>query len=195
MKKEKFLLPKKAALIVLIVLSFTYNSAFSQCTNPTPTGVASQVFCKTDNSTIANLVASGGTIVWYDAPSGGELYGTTEVLVNGITYFADNISGDSCSTSRLAVTVTIYGDFPTNVDVSVGKCAIDNPTVGSLSAIGENIAWYDAQFDGNLLPLSQLLENGKTYWVQQTENGCTSDRFPTTVSLIEPLTPTTAPIQ
>lgn len=195
MEKEKFLLPKKITLLIFFILSFTYNSTFSQCTNPTPTGAASQVFCKTDNSTIANLVASGGTIVWYDAPSGGELYGNTEILVNGETYYADNNSGGGCSTSRLAVTVTIYGDFPTNVDVSVGKCAIDNPTVGSLSAIGENIAWYDAQFDGNLLSLSQLLESGKTYWVQQTENGCISDRFPTTVSLIEPLTPTTAPIQ
>ncbi|HEY9221217.1 MAG TPA: gliding motility-associated C-terminal domain-containing protein [Lutibacter sp.] len=195
MKKVILLLPKKITVFVFLIFALTYNSTFAQCTNPPPTGAASQVFCKSDNSTIANLVTSGGTIVWYDAPSGGELYGAAEVLVNGITYYADNIAGNSCSTSRLAVTVIIYGDFPTNVDVSVGKCAIDNPTVGSLSATGENIEWYDAQTGGNFLPLSTLLVNGKTYWVQQTENGCTSDRFPTTVSLIEPLTPTTAPIQ
>lgn len=195
MEKEKFLFPKKIIILVFFILSFAYNSTYSQCINPTPTGNTSQVFCKSDNSTLENLVVSGGIIVWYDALSGGELYGTTEALVNGKTYYADDISGDNCSTSRLAVTVTIYGDFPTNVDVSVGKCAIDNPTVGSLSAIGENIEWYDAQTGGNFLPLSQLLESGKTYWVQQTENGCTSARFPTTVSLIDPVTPTTAPIQ
>lgn len=195
MEKEKFLLPTKITLLVFFILSLTYKQAFSQCTNPTPTGDISQVFCKADNNTIDDLVAIGGTIVWYDAPSGGKLYGTTEVLVNGTTYYADDISGDSCSTSRLAVTVTIYGDFPTNVDVFVGKCALDNPTIADLSASGENIAWYDAQFDGNLLTLSQLLVDGETYWVQQTENGCTSDRFPTTVSLIDPLTPTAAPIQ
>lgn len=195
MEKEKFLFSKKITILIFFIFSLTYNASFSQCINPIPIGNTSQVFCKSDNSTIADLVASGGSIVWYDALSGGELYGTTEVLVNGITYYADDISGDNCSTSRLAVTVTIYGDFPTNVDVSVGKCAIDNPTVGSLSAEGENIEWYDAQTGGNLLPLSQLLESGKTYWVQQTENGCTSDRFPTTVSLIDPVTPVTAPIQ
>jgi gliding motility-associated-like protein len=195
MEKVKFLLPKKITILIFFILSFSYNSTFSQCTNPTPTGNISQVFCKSDNSIIANLIASGGSIVWYDMPSGGELYSITEVLVNGKTYYADDISDDSCSTSRLAVIVIIYGNFPTNVDVSVAKCAIDNPTVGSLSAIGENIEWYDAQTGGNFLPLSQLLENGKTYWVQQTENGCTSARFPTTVSLIDPLTPTTAPIQ
>jgi gliding motility-associated-like protein len=195
MEKAKFLLHKKIIFLVFLIFALANNSAFSQCVNPTPTGANSQVFCKTDNSTIADLVASGGTIVWYDAPSGGEFYGTAEVLVNGKTYYADDISDDSCSTSRLAVVVTIYGDFPTNVDVSVGKCAIDNPTIASLSAIGENIEWFDAQTGGNLLPHSQLLESGKTYWVQQTENGCTSARFPTIVSLINPLTPTTAPIQ
>lgn len=195
MEKEKFLLPKKITLLIFFIISFAYNSSYSQCINPIPTGNTSQIFCKTDNSTITNLVASGGTIVWYDAPSGGELYGDSDFLVNGDTYYADDISGDSCSTGRLAVTVTIYGDFPTNVDVSVGKCAIDNPTVGSLSASGENIAWYDAQIGGNFLPLSTLLVDEETYWVHQTENGCTSDRLPTTVSLIDPITPTTAPIQ
>ena len=118
MEKEKFLLPKKITILVFFIFSLTYNASFSQCTNPIPTGNNAPVFCKTDNRTIADLVASGGTIVWYDAPSGGEVYGTTEVLVNGITYYADDISGDNCSTSRLAVTVTIYGDFPTNVDGS-----------------------------------------------------------------------------
>ncbi len=195
MEKEKFLLPKKITFLIFFISLFTFNVSFSQCVNPTPTGASSQVFCKTANSTIEDLVASGGTIVWYDALSGGELYGPTEVLVNGKTYYADNISGGSCSTSRLAVIVTIYGDFPTNVDVSVAKCAIDNPTIANLSATGQNLAWYDAQIGGNFLPLSQLLVNGRTYWVQQTENGCTSDRFPTTVSLIDPVTPTTAPIQ
>ncbi|MDO9594076.1 MAG: hypothetical protein Q7J19_03680, partial [Lutibacter sp.] len=195
MKKKLLALSKKITLFIIFIFSLTYNSTYSQCINPTPTGAASQVFCKTDNSTIANLVANGGTIVWYDAPSGGELYGATEVLVNGITYYANDISGGSCSTSRLAVTVSIYGDYPTNVDVAVTKCAIDKSTLGNLSATGENIAWYDAQTGGNFLPLSTLLVNGRTYWVQQTENGCTSARFPTMVSLIDPITPTAAPIQ
>jgi gliding motility-associated-like protein len=195
MKKKLLAISKKMTLFIIFIFSLTYNSTYSQCVNPTPTGAASQVFCKTDNSTIANLVANGGIIVWYDEASGGESYGTTEVLVNGITYYADDISGGSCSTSRLAVTVSIYGDFPTNVDVAVTKCAIDKPNVGNLSATGENIAWYDAQTGGNFLTLSTLLVNGMTYWVQQTENGCTSARFPTMVSLIDPITPTTAPIQ
>ena len=192
MEKEKFLLSKKITLIVLILLSFTYNTTFSQCTNPTPTGDATQDFCSTDNSTIGDLVASGGGIIeWYDASSGGVVYDTADVLVNGTIYYADDtdISGGGCSISRLAVTVAIYGNFPTNVDVVVGKCAIDNPTIGNLSATGQNIAWYDAQTGGTLLLDSEPLVDGQTYWVQQTENGCTSDRLPTTVQLIDPPKP------
>jgi gliding motility-associated-like protein len=192
MEKEKFLLSKKITFIVLILLSFTYNTTFSQCTNPTPTGDATQDFCSTDNSTIGDLVASGGGIIeWYDASSGGVVYDTADVLVNGTIYYADDtdISGGGCSISRLAVTVAIYGNFPTNVDVIVGKCAIDNPTIGNLSATGQNIAWYDAQTGGTLLLDSEPLVDGQTYWVQQTENGCTSDRLPTTVQLIDPPKP------
>ncbi len=195
MEKQKLLFPRKVAILAFLLLAFNYQSILAQCTNPIPTGDVSQIFCKKENSAIANLSATGGDIVWYDAPAGGSLYGSTDVLVEGQTYYADDISGSGCSTSRLAVTVSIYGELPTNVNVFVGICALDNPTIADLSATGENIAWYDAQTDGNLLPLSQLLVNGKTYWVQQTENGCTSNRFPTTVSLINPITPTTNAVQ
>jgi len=192
MEKEKSMIPKKVSLLVFFILSLTYNSTFSQtCTNPTPGGDASQDICKMA-STIDDLIATGGNIVWYDASIGGVLYDGLDVLINGNTYYADDISGGSCSDPRLAVTVTIYGNFPTNVDVLVGKCAIDNPTIDKLSATGQNIEWYDLQIGGNLLLPSEPLVNGTTYWVQQTENGCVSDRLPTTVSLIDPIKPTTS---
>ncbi|MDF1517642.1 MAG: hypothetical protein P1P79_06820, partial [Lutibacter sp.] len=107
MEKELLLLPKKLIVFIIFISSLTYNSTFAQCANPTnpiPTGDASQEFCKTDDRTVESLVASGGTIVWYDSSSGGVLYGASDVLVNNTTYYADDISGGSCSTSRLAVT-------------------------------------------------------------------------------------------
>ena len=195
MKIEKLLFPRKVAVLAFLFLTFNYQAILAQCTNPTPTGDISQVFCKTENSTIAYLSASGGDVVWYDAPTGGTLYDPSDALVKNQTYYADDISGNNCSTSRLAVTVSIYGDIPKNVNVYVGVCVLDNSTIADLSATGENIAWYDAQTGGNLLPPSHPLVNGGTYWVQQTENGCTSDRFPTTVSVIDPITPTTNAVQ
>jgi gliding motility-associated-like protein len=195
MKKDYFSITKKFLLIVVITLFSTIQIGYSQCTNPTPTGTSPQTFCKTDNSTVADLVASGGTIVWYDAATGGTQYAPSNPLFDGTTYYADDISNNNCSINRLAVLVSIVGDVPTNVDVYVGKCASQNPTIADLNATGTNIEWFDAQTGGSLLDSTTPLADGQTYWVQQTESGCTSVRLPTTVSLIDPTTPTVEPIQ
>ena len=147
-------------------------------------------FCAVDNSSVSDLSAAGDTIVWYDQPVDGNQLNDTDLLIDGTTYYADDIGNNSCSTSRLAIEVSIYGAPPTNVDVYVGKCASENPTLNDLNASGSAIQWFDAQTDGNLLPSNHLLENGVTYWVQQTENGCISNRLPTTVNLIDPPLPT-----
>ncbi|GGK47465.1 MULTISPECIES: gliding motility-associated C-terminal domain-containing protein [Flavobacteriaceae] len=175
--------------IFLIIILFYSHSGFAQCTNANPTGELSQTFCKSDNSTVENLVASGGTIVWFDSITGGNQYDSSAPLVDNTTYYADDINDNNCSPNRLAVLVSIYGEPPSNVDVFVGKCAIDNPTISDLSATGLNIAWYDAQNGGNLFSPSDLLVDESTYWVQQTENGCTSERLPTTVTMVNPPPP------
>ncbi|MDX1830005.1 MAG: gliding motility-associated C-terminal domain-containing protein [Lutibacter sp.] len=195
MKKDYFSITKKFLLIFVIALFSNIQIGYSQCTNATPTGTSPQTFCKVDNSTVADLVASGGTIVWYDAPTGGTQYDPSTPLFDGVTYYADDISSNNCSVSRLAVLVSIVGDIPTNVDVYVGKCASQNPTIADLNATGTNIEWFDAQTGGNLLASTTPLTDGQTYWVQQTESGCTSVRLPTTVSLVDPTPPTVEPIQ
>ena len=195
MKKDYFLIPQKILILFIIFLISTIKISYSQCANTTPTGTSPQTFCKTDNSTVSDLVANGGTIVWFDAPTGGTQYAPSTPLFDGTTYYADDIANGDCSVNRLAVLVSIVGDVPTNVDVFVGKCASENPTIASLNATGTNIEWYDAQTGGNLLSSTTLLVDGQTYWVQQTENGCTSNRLPTTVSLINPTPPTVNPIQ
>ncbi|MDP3311821.1 gliding motility-associated C-terminal domain-containing protein [Lutibacter sp.] len=193
MKKGEFSL-----FSIFLYLTCTFlisQSTFSQCLNPSPTGSASQIFCKSDNKKIADLVVSGGTILWFDAASGGNQLSTSTLLIDDKIYYADNVTSGGCSITRLAITVTIYGHLPTGVDIFVGKCAKDKPIVASLSATGSNIEWYSAQVGGVLYASSEPLVNGKTYWVQQTENGCTSSRFPTTVTIVDPPPPIVAPIQ
>ena len=189
MKKEGFLISKKIALLILFFSVLSNQYIYSQCTNTDPTGDSAQNFCKVDNRTVANLVADGVLIAWFDASVDGNQYSSYEPLFDGVTYYADDIDGGGCSPNRLAVTVSIFGDVPTNVDVFVGKCASENPTIADLSATGSNIEWFDAQIDGNLLALTEVLMDSQTYWVQQTENGCTSNRLPTTVNLVEPPPP------
>lgn len=68
-------------------------------------------FCAPTNPTIANLtsnITGSDTVLWYDAPTGGNLYVSTTSLIDGGTYYAAYQSTAGCeSGSRLAVTVTL----------------------------------------------------------------------------------------
>jgi hypothetical protein len=57
--------------------------------------------------TVGDLQATGSTIKWYDAPSGGNLLASTTLLVNGTTYYASQTVNGVESTDRLAVTANL----------------------------------------------------------------------------------------
>jgi hypothetical protein len=70
-----------------------------------PTGAASQTFCA--GKTVADLVATGQNIKWYDAATAGSVLPASTVLVNGTTYYATQTVSGVESTNRLAVTATV----------------------------------------------------------------------------------------
>jgi mucin-2 len=71
------------------------------------------LFCETDNPTIANLSANilnGDTVVWFDAAIGGTAYDETDLLVHGTKYFAALVSQSGCEgSSHLEVIVDLTG--------------------------------------------------------------------------------------
>ncbi|XCF06681.1 gliding motility-associated C-terminal domain-containing protein [Tamlana crocina] len=73
-----------------------------------PTANSPQEFC--DSATVADLVATGDNIQWYDAATGGNLLASTDTLVNGATYYASQTDpAKNCeSATRTAVNVNIY---------------------------------------------------------------------------------------
>lgn len=75
---------------------------------PAPTATTPQAFC--DTATVTDLVATGTTIKWYDAPTGGSLLTDTTALVDGQIYYATQADATTtCESSvRTAVTATIY---------------------------------------------------------------------------------------
>ncbi len=158
-----------------------------QC--PTVTSV-NQIFCDADEPKIEDLVANdeGGGIEWYLSSTGGTALTSSINLQDGITYYAESASGLPCVV-RESVTVTLYGAPPSNVDVAISKCSSDTNTIDQLNADGTNIEWYTEQNGGVLLSGTTPLVDGTTYWVQQTENSCTSIRLPTTVTIIDPGAP------
>jgi len=81
--------------------------------NPnTPTGLSNQTFCSRDGVTVEAMEAFGSndtdTIAWYDSPTGGTMLSDTDLLIDGVTYYAEVVSAQGCSSlTRLAVTVTL----------------------------------------------------------------------------------------
>ena len=86
-----------------------------------PGGVASQFFCAP--ATVANLTATGTGLKWYDAPTGGTLYLSTDALVNGNLYYASQTVNGCESATRFVVTATVYAAAPATPGAITGSIA------------------------------------------------------------------------
>lgn len=70
-----------------------------------------EIFCGLDNPTIQNLTdktATNGNLTWYDAAENGNLLASTDLLIDGFTYYGFDYSNDtSCYSDALVVTVSL----------------------------------------------------------------------------------------
>ena len=140
-----------------------------------PTGITAQSFCSANSPTIANLIATGTSIKWYAAVSGGSALLSSVSLVTGTTYYATQTVNGCESTSRFAVTATINSNpsAPTGTATQSFYSA-SYPTIANLSATGTSKKWYSFSSGGSELLTSLALANGTTYYATQTVNGCES---------------------
>ncbi|WP_374172412.1 gliding motility-associated C-terminal domain-containing protein [Flavobacterium tructae] len=147
---------------------------------PAPTGNATQSFCSA--STVSNLSATGSTINWYSASSGGSPLATSTPLTDGTHYFASQTVSGCESVSRLDVTAHINITPAPTGSGSQSFCSAS--TVGNLSATGSTINWYAASSGGSPLATSTPLTDGAHYFASQTVSGCESaDRFEVTATI------------
>ena len=147
-----------------------------------------QEFCVVDAPTVADLQATGGTITWYDMPTGGTAYDPTDPLVDGQIYYATATDANGCESSeRLEVLASILDtDAPTTDNSTQTFCVIDLPTVANLQAEGENIQWYDVATGGVPLDPSEPLVSGNTYYATATNaTGCESSERLSVLATIE----------
>ncbi|MDI1257314.1 MAG: fibronectin type III domain-containing protein, partial [Flavobacterium sp.] len=72
-------------------------------TTALPTAAATQAFC--NGATVANLVATGTSLKWYNVPANGSVLSASTILTNGVYYVTQTLN--SCESARKAVTVTI----------------------------------------------------------------------------------------
>ena len=156
------------------------------------------LFCGTDNPTIANLssnINGSGTVIWYNAISGGTVYNSLDLLVDGATYFASFVTGSGCESAiRLPVKVdlTVCKDlvipdgFSPNNDGINDEFVIENlPIVypffrlqifnryGSLVYVGRinSQNWNGTSTEGNLNLGNGILPTGVYFYVLEFNDG------------------------
>ena len=156
-------------------LAVTYTAA----PTPAPTAAAAQSFCS--NATLADVVITGTSIQWYDAPTAGNQLASTTPLVDGTTYYATQTAG-GCVSPRTAVMVTV-NVTPTAPTANATQSFCTSATISNLQVIGSSIEWYDAAIGGNLLVSSSSLTTGTTYYAAQVNNGCSSPRTSVAVTI------------
>lgn len=139
-------------------------------TNPTPSAptAATQVFCGA--STVADLVATGTTLQWYDVATGGTALAVNASISTGTYYVTQTLLG--CESPRTLVQVTVnITPAPTAANQEFCNSAI----VANLVATGTALKWYDVSTGGTALAANTALITG-TYYVSQTLNNCEGPR-------------------
>lgn len=143
--------------------------------SPIPPISTNQTFCKNENATISNLIATGQNIKWYSSPTETNNLSTNTALQNNTNYYVtQTING--CESNRELVTVTINSVPQPSINSPQIFCIQQNATINSIVVSGQNIKWYDSLTGGNLLSNSTNLVNGQTYYASQTINNCESSR-------------------
>ncbi|MDN3659261.1 alpha-amylase family glycosyl hydrolase [Ferruginibacter paludis] len=144
------------------------------------------MFCQ--NTTAVALTATGTSLLWYAAPTGGT--GNTAAPVpgtaitgNAVYYVTQAVNG--CESERATITATVKATpaIPL-VTSSVTYC--QNATASGLSATGTSLLWYTAATGGSGIataPVPSTAAAGTvSYYVSQTNNGCESPRASITVN-------------
>ncbi|AWI24559.1 Ig-like domain-containing protein [Flavobacterium pallidum] len=122
-------------------------------------------------------ISSAGTVNWYDQPTGGTLLSTgslyqTNALSGTTTFYAEAVNG-TCVSTRTAVTATV--NIVATPTGNANQTFCNGETVGQLLVSGNDISWYDAPSNGNLIADGAPLVNGATYYASQNDGSCDSD--------------------
>jgi adhesin/invasin len=167
---------------VTVVITVTPAPVLTQTT---------QTFCEIEAATVADLNTAGatGTVVWYNAATGGTALAATDALVAG-TYYAAQITDGCESVNRTEVTVVItVTPAPVLTQTTQTFCEIEAATVADLNTAGATgtVVWYNATTGGTALAATDALVAG-TYYAAQITDGCESVNR-TEVTVIITVTP------
>jgi gliding motility-associated-like protein len=140
--------------------------------------------CKTIINTIptATDVCAGPITATTASPLSYSLPGNYTVI------WEYNDGNGNTSTQNQTITITAQ-PLPTAPSTQT-FCIQQNATINEIKITGQNIKWYDALTNGNLLANTTPLQNGITYYASQTIDGCESDRISVLINIQNTPTPT-----
>jgi len=160
------------------------------CATPAPT-VTNVTYCL--NETPVALTASGTSLKWYNAATGGAALTATPIpstATAGTTsyYVSQTIAGCEGPRAKIDVIVNPLTAPPTVANITY--CL--NETSVALTATGTGLKWYNAATGGSALtatPIPSTTTAGTTsYYVSQTVNGCEGSRAKIDI-IVNPQTP------
>ncbi|RZK06176.1 MAG: hypothetical protein EOO46_15400, partial [Flavobacterium sp.] len=156
---------------------------------PVPPTTSTVTYCLNDPA--APLTANGANLLWYDdadAPTGSSTapIPDTSALGDQVFYVSQTVNG--CESLRRTLTVQIVSISPDpQVTTPVRYCLNENVS-RTLSAIGDNLLWYDAATGGVGLAQAPMPDTSSVglfnFYVSQNTTGCESNRSVITVEVV-----------
>ncbi|MFZ4107118.1 hypothetical protein, partial [Flavobacterium sp.] len=173
---------------------------FNLILNPIPPApiVAPVTYCQ--NAVASDLTATGSSLLWYTAATGGTGSATAITPVTTLSgstdYFVtQTVSG--CESPRASITVKVNATPVAPTVAPVTYCQFTTPS--ALTATGSNLLWYTNSTGGvgsAIAPTPSTASTvSVTYYVSQTILGCEGPRASITVTINPaPLAPLVAPV-
>ncbi|MBS1535822.1 MAG: T9SS type A sorting domain-containing protein [Bacteroidetes bacterium] len=179
-----------------------YAEAYNGCVASTRTAVSATInTVPTITGTPASRCGAGvvtlsanpstGTVRWYDAATGGTLLSTgstytTPNISTTTTYYAETTSAESCTSARIPVIATINSVPTVTSTTPATRCGAGLATIQATASAG-TLNWYAAATGGTALfvgnSFSPNVTGTTTYYVEASNNGCTSARTPVTITV------------
>jgi gliding motility-associated-like protein len=154
--------------------------------------------CDFGSFTLIATAATGATISWYDAATGGNLLTTgstytTPPITTTTTYYVDA----GCESNRKPVVATINHtpNIPVATNTTVSRCGTGSVTLEASSNIG-TINWFTSSTGGTSIFsgtnfTTPAISSNTTYYAEASNNGCiNSTRTPVDIIIYTPPTVT-----
>ncbi|WP_144892802.1 DUF7948 domain-containing protein [Flavobacterium tiangeerense] len=149
-------------LTTLPTISGDCNTSIT--TIPTATDTCAGTITATSSSPLSYILPGTYTIVWnYQDGNGNSVTQEQKIIINAQPLPVSNSPQTFCIQQ--------------------------NATLNSIAITGQNVKWYDALINGNILDNSTSLQNGITYYASQTLNGCESERTAVLINIQNTSTP------